>query len=227
MKYKDYDGVVQDSFQAFLVQGADFTQLEEYPILRRDMVPEAPPTKVVSFSEAITSRKDLSDCVICFYSPDPTFERVRRNPKKYLSFFKCCKGIIGFDFSVHTDMPIAKQISQMNDNLSLSFYFANNGVSLYPNCRGGSDDLDEEYLSAFPKNTYIALGVHGFIKRREQKHEWRRWIRKVVDKLEPKGFIVVGHLPKTIIDEFSGKAEFHEFDSFIERRRKELMSRVD
>lgn len=225
--YKDKNGVVEDSFQAFLVDGANFTKEEEYPILREDMVPSFPPTKVMPFSKAINFQGDLSEYVIYFYSPDGNFERVRRNPKKYLNFFKRCKGIIGFDFSVHTDMPFVKQKSQLNDNLSLSFFYANNGVPLYPNCRGGSDSINEEYLSSFPKCTYIALGVHGFVQLKEQKHEWRLWIAKIIEKLEPKGFIVIGHLPNDIINDYKSIVEFHCFDSFIEERVKEVRQYAD
>jgi len=220
--YKDENGVVEDSFQAFLVDGASFTKEEEYPIIREDMVPNIPPTKVMPFFKAINFQGDLSEYVIYFYSPDGAFERVRRNPKKYLNFFERCKGIMGFDFSVHTDMPLVKQKAQMNDNLSLSFFFAKNGIPLYPNCRGGSDSINEEYLNAFPKHTYIALGVHGFVKLREQKYEWRLWIGKLIKKLEPKGFIVVGHLPQDIIEDYKDIVKFHPFDSFIEERSKEV-----
>jgi hypothetical protein len=117
-------------------------------------------------------------------------------------------------------MPLIKQKAQLNDNLSLSFYYANNGVALYPNCRGGSDCINDEYLSAFPKHCYIALGVYGFVKLKEQKHEWRIWISKLIEKLEPIGFIVVGHLPQNIIDEYKDVVEFHLFDSFMEERYK-------
>lgn len=222
--YKDKDGKVEDSFQAFLVEGADFTKEEEYPIQKEWMVPQNPPLKVMPFFKAITYQGDLSEYYIYFYSPDGTFERVRKNPKKYLHFFKRCKGIIGFDFSVHTDMPLIKQKAQLNDNLSLSFFYANNGVPLYPNCRGGSDSVNEEYLNAFPKHTYIALGVHGFVRLKEQKHEWRLWIAKIIEKLEPKGFIVIGHLPHDIIEDYQDMVEFHLFDSFIDERNKEVRS---
>lgn len=220
--YKDKNGVIEDSFQAFLVDGANFTSVEEYPILREDMIPNNPPAKVMPFFKAINFQGDLSEYFIYFYSPDGVFERVRRNPKKYVEFFKRCKGIIGFDFSVHSDMPVVKQKSQMNDNLSLSFYYGNNGVLLFPNCRGGADSINDEYLNAFPKHTYIALGVHGFVKLIEQKHEWRVWIGTVIKKLEPKGFIVIGHLPQDIINDYRDVVEFHVFDSFIEERNKEV-----
>ena len=59
---------------------------------------------------------------------------------------------MGLDFSVHSDMPLVKQKAQLNDNLSLSFFYANNGVPLYPNCRGGLDCINDEYLNAFPNH---------------------------------------------------------------------------
>lgn len=44
----------------------------------------------------------------------------------------------------------------------------------------------------------------------------------LLKKLEPKGFIVVGHLPQDIIDDYKNVVEFHLFDSFIEERNKEV-----
>lgn len=225
--YKDKNNIVEDSFQSFLVDGANFTEREEYPIIRKNMVPDYPPARVMPFCKAIAYRGDLSEYFIYFYSQDGTFDRVRKNPKRYLSFFKKCKGIIGFDFSVHTDMPLVKQKAQLNDNLSLSFYFANQGIPLYPNCRGGSDCLNDEYLDAFPKRAYIALGVHGFVQLKEQQHEWRLWIDKVVNKLKPIGFVVIGHLPKDIIEDYKNDVKFYFFDSFIEERSKEVKHHAD
>ena len=116
------------------------------------------------FSKAITYRGDLHDTFICFFSPDKSFERVRRNPKRYLSFFKRTAGIIGFDYSIHSDMPVIKQKAQMNDNLSLTYYYGSNGISVIPNLRCGIDDLLPEFLSALPKRSVVAVGTHGFIK---------------------------------------------------------------
>ena len=70
--YKDKDGIVEDSFQAFLVEGADFTKDEEYPIQKEWMVPQNPPVKVMPFFKAITYQGDLSEYYIYFYSPDGT-----------------------------------------------------------------------------------------------------------------------------------------------------------
>jgi hypothetical protein len=160
-----FNDAVDDSFQAFLVDGALFTHKEEYPILREDMISTSVPKKIMPFSKAITFQGDLSDTFICFFSPDKTFERIRRNPRKYIHFFKRTAGIIGFDFSIHDDMPMIKQKAQINDNLSLSYFYGNNGVPVIPNLRCGVDELLPEFLEAIPKHSIVAIGTHGFYKK--------------------------------------------------------------
>ncbi len=218
--YRDKNNIVEDSFQAFLVEGANFTKEEEYPILERWMIPEIPPKKIMPFDKALNYQGDLSDVYVCTYARDCSFERVRRNPNKYLNFFGRCGGIIGFDFSVHSDMPIVKQKSQMNDNLSLSYYFGYNGVKVIPNIRYGKDELADEFLSAIPKHTLIAIGTHGFIKEIPQKAEWYCFLEKIIKELEPKGIIVYGKLSGKIFDEFESKCSFHIYEPWIYSDRK-------
>lgn len=213
---------VEDEFQAFLVNGAEFTKNEEYPIIRPEMVPKDVPKKIMHFSKAITFQGDLKETVIYFFSPDKTFERVRRNPKRYVSFFKRTAGIIGFDFSVHTDMPLIKQKSQLNDNLSLTYYYASQGIPVYPSVRFGSDSTVEEYLKAFPHNTLLAIGVHGFIQKLEQKYETYFDLKKIIDELHPTGLIIIGHLSNAMFNQLKEKTPFYFYDAFIEERQKEV-----
>ena len=120
--YRNENNIVEDSFQAFLVEGASFTKEEEYPVLESWMIPETPPKKIMPFDKALNYKGDLSEVFVCTYARDPSFERIRRCPRRYVDFFNKCAGLIGFDFSVHSDMPIIKQKSQINDNLSLTFF---------------------------------------------------------------------------------------------------------
>lgn len=218
--YKDENNVVEDSFQAFLVEGANFTSIEEYPIIENWMIPNFPPKMIMPFDKALNYRGDLSDIYICTYARDCTFERVRRSPKKYLNFFKKCAGIIGFDYSVHSDMPIVKQKSQMNDNLSLSFYYAKQGIKLIPNIRYGIDELADEFLSAIPMNSLIAIGTHGFIKEIPQKAEWYCFLEKIISVLDPSSIIVYGKLSGGIFKEFDGRCKFYYYEPWINTDRK-------
>lgn len=221
------DDTVEDSFQAFLVKNAEFTPMEEYPIIKKEMISDVLPKKIMPFSKAITYRGDLSDTFICFYSPDKTFERIRRNPSRYLNFFKRTAGIIGLDFSIHSDMPIVKQKSQINDNLSLSYYFASNGVPMIPNVRCGDDELLDEFLKAIPKKSFIAIGTHGFCKEIREKCEWYCFIERIIDELEPAAIIVYGTLNGKLFEQLKTKAHFVFFDSWITERFREVSENVN
>lgn len=225
--YKDANGIVTDSFQAFLVDDANFTEVEEYPIIEDWMIPTIPPKQILTFNEAIAYKGDLSETYVCFYAQDPTFERVRRNPKKYVDFFKRCAGIIGFDFSIHTDMPIIKQKSQMNDNLSLTYYYGKQGIRVIPNIRCGFDDLLPEFLSSIPKNSLIAIGTYGFIKETYKKYEWFCFLDEIIRTLNPSGIIVYGTLNGELFDSLKEKTKFYYYDSWSTRRRKELNNNVN
>ena len=218
--YRDENNMVEDSFQAFLVEGANFTKEEEYPILERWMIPEIPPKTIMPFDKALNYQGDLSDVYVCTYARDCSFERARRNPNKYLNFFKRCGGLIGFDFSVHSDMPIVKQKSQMYDNLCLTYFYGKNGNKIIPNVRYGKDELSDEFLSAIPKHTLIAIGTHGFIKEIPQKAEWYCFLEKIIRELEPSGIVVYGKLSGKIFEEFEGKCRFYYYEPWINSDRK-------
>ena len=223
---KQFNIKVPDSFQAYLCEDAFFTQNEEYPILRKDMIPSEPPLKIMPFNKAITYRGDLSDTFICTYEPDSTFERIRRNPKHYLDFFKRTAGIIGFDFSIHTDMPVVKQKAQMNDNLSLTYYYGNNGIPVIPNLRCGIDELLPEFLAAIPRKSIVAVGTHGFIKTIPEKYEWFCFLERVIDELDPTAIIVYGTLNSKLFDPLKEKTKFILYDAWISARIKEVKQHV-
>ena len=196
---------IKDSFQAFLVKEAKFTPIEEYPIMEKWMISTEKPKDIITFKESlkIHDAEKCKEYYVCTYEPDEDFERIRRNPKRYVKYFKKFAGLIGFDFSVHSDQPIVKQKSQMNDNLSLLYFFGSEGVNLIPNIRPGIDELAQEYFKAFPKNTLVAIGTHGFIK------------------LNPSGIVDYGTLNGKIFDEIRLKVPIYTYDSWAEKKNKE------
>ncbi len=221
--YRNNNGVIEDSFQAFLVEGAEFTKIqEEYPIIRKDMVAETAPIRIMPFNKAINYQGDLSKTFVHFYCQDQSFERIRRNPRKYLNFFKRTAGFIGFDYSIHTDMQVVKQKSQINDNLSHTYYYANQGNLCIPNIRCGVDELKEEFFEAIPKNSLVAIGTFGFVKTNYQKADWFCFIQDIIENLNPSGIIVVGTLPEFIIKEFEKKCPFYFYESWMVENRKEF-----
>ncbi len=212
---------VTDSFQAFLVSKAKFTPMEEYPMIPIEMVSKKIPEKIMPFSKAIHYQGNLSDTFICTYEADDMFERVRRNPRKYISFFKRTAGLIGFDFSIHTDMPLIKQKSQMNDNLSLTYFYGNHEIPIIPNVRCGVDELLPEFMEALPKHSLTAIGVHGFYKYKFEKYEWYCFLEKILAGLEPSGIIVYGALKDSVFDKFKENYNFYFYTPWIYHHGKE------
>ncbi len=214
--------LVPDSFQSFLVSGAHFTDQEEYPLIPASFVSSVVPKKIMPFSKAIAFQGDLHDTFIAFYSPDETFERVRRNPKRYLKFLQKTAGIIGFDFSIHSDMQIVKQKAQINDNLSLTYYFGSHGIPVIPNLRCGIDELLPEFLAAIPRQSLVAIGTHGFIQETQEQCEWYCFIESFCKVLQPKGIIVYGSLRNKMFDELKGQCPFFFYEPWISQRMKEV-----
>ena len=209
------------------MEGASFTENEEYPIIEDWMISNIPPKKIMPFDKALNYHGDLSDVYVCTYARDCTFERVRRNPKKYLSFFKRCAGIIGFDYSIHSDMQIVKQKAQMNDNLSLTYYFGKQKNKVIPNIRYGIDELADEFLAAIPKHSLIAIGTHGFIKEIPQKAEWYCFLEHIINVLEPSGIVVYGKLSGKIFEEFESKCKFYYYEPWIYSNQKKKGGNYD
>ena len=173
------------------------------------------------FNIAINYKGDLSETFICSFSADSSFERVRRNPRKYVNFFKRSAGIIGFDYSIHSDMPVIKQKKQMDDNLSLAYYYGHLGIPVIPNLRCGIDELTDEYFKAIPKNVITAIGTHGFIKTKQEQYEWYCFIEKVLNDLNPSGIVVYGSLSDKMFDELKAKTKFSFYTPWIYTKGKE------
>lgn len=191
------------------------------------MISKEEPIKMMPFNKAITFQGDLSNTFICFYAKDVTFERVRRHPKRYLNFFKRTADIIGLDFSIHSDMQIIKQKQQMNDNLSLTYSYGNNGIKVIPNLRCGIDELVNEFLEAIPKHNIVAIGTYGFIKTKPERSEWYCFLETIIKTLQPTKILVYGTLSDNIFNDFKTRVEIRLYKTWMDQRIKENLLHVN
>jgi hypothetical protein len=183
------------------------------------MIPREIPENIIPFDK-IANCKNLKDFYICFFCQDKQFNCVKNSPKKYLPLFKKSKGLIGLDYSVHTDMPIIVQKYQMYTNLSLMFYYGLHNIKIIPNIRWGLDETSNEFIDAIPRETLVAIGTHGFIKTHEQQQEWIAFISKIVFKLSPSGILVYGSHPDFVFNNFPN-TKFYFIDSWTSSFWKE------
>lgn len=200
---------VKDVFKAYLTVGAERTPIEEYPIIPIWMIPtEVGNIKVIPFSKWKDVRKHIDEYYICFYCDDDKFLSVLNNPQKYVRLFRRAKGIIGFDYSVYSDMPVYKQKAQMGRNLSLTFYYGMLNIKIIPNVRFGIDVTREDFLKAIPKNSVIAIGSYGCVHTKDEQKRYRNFLEGILSELEPRYIVVYGAMPMEVFGQYLDKYSF-------------------
>ena len=117
-------------------------------------------------------------------------------------------------------MPLIKQKQQINDNLSLSYFYGNQGIKVIPNIRFGVNELLSEFLEAIPKHCMIAIGTHGFCKEISEKCEWRCFLEKIVSELDPSTIVAYGSLNGKIFDDIKTNSKFVFYEPWITTKRK-------
>lgn len=91
-------------------------------------------------------------------------------------------------------MPLIHQKYNIFLNLSITGYFAKQGIKIIPNIRFGIDATFDDFANAIPRNTFIALGNYGFIKTNKEKNLWFEITIRVIETIKPKGIIIYGSI---------------------------------
>lgn len=190
----------KDVFNAFLVSDATYSGLYEFPELKPTYYI---PNKVISFSKAISS-KDYNQW-IHFYEDDYLFERVWRNPKKYLKIIKRFNGVILPDFSLYRDMPLSMQIWNIYRSRAIGYWLQDNGVKIIPNIRFGDFRTYGISCDGIEQHSTVSIGTYGNIKNKEDREIFLTGLDVVVKILNPSTIVVYGTLPKNIQDSLFAK----------------------
>lgn len=204
---------IRDVYLAYLIDGARRTETDEFPIIEEWMVAAEPPKEIIQWDR----RRDVVDASatgICFYCCDPGFQPILGNPRKYIDKMKQYNCVVGIDASPYDNMPLVVQKSQIYLNLGITYFFGSLGIKVIPNVRLG-DNRTLTSLEAYPKNTLIAIGTHGFTKRLDNRYIFADQVKRIVDLLEPKGICVYGPIPDEIFGYVRQKGiPIYQYDSF-------------
>lgn len=214
---------VKDVFKAYLTEGCKRTKQEGYPIIPVWMIPtDVSNIKIIPFSKWRDVADTIGEYYICFFCQDDAFKSVLNNPKRYIKLFRRAKGIIGFDYSIFFDMPPVTQKSQMNDNLSLTFYYGMRNIKVIPNVRYGIEATRDDFLSAIPRNSIIAIGSYGCVHTIKEKERYIHFLREMLPILTPKIIVVYGAMPDDVFGEFTSTYTFIQCDVITGHDGKEV-----
>lgn len=187
----------KDVFHAFLVEKANYEGTEEIPCIKTSILI---PQKVITFSKALTST-DYDQWVV-FYEQDERFIRLWNKPHKYLNILKKFKGVITPDFSLYRNMPLVMQKWATYQGKALGVWLQNEGIEIIPNVRFADERSYDFCFDGVEKNSTVAIGTHGCIKKLTDRAYFEKGLSKMVEQLQPKTIIVYGAAPDYIFGEY-------------------------
>ena len=144
------------------------------------------------------SKDNKQDCGVHFFIDDYYFERIWNNVDAYLPALKKAKFVLGPDFSVYADMPVAVQIFNTYRNRAITAYLQERGVKIIPVASWSDIDSFEWCFDALPKNSLIAIGTGGALQNRESKEQFLNGYAQMLNVLSPHKVIIVGRVPSEI-----------------------------
>ena len=199
----------KDVWNAFLVSMACYAGLFEFPVIKPS---RQVPNRLIAFSKAV-SCKDY-DQWVHFYEDDYLFERIWRNPKRYLQILKRFNGVILPDFSVYRDMPFVVQLWNIYRSRAIGFWLQENGIEVIANIRFGDWRTFRCSCDGVPQGCTIAVGTHGTLRHSDDKGYFAEGLEVAVKRLRPSTIVVYGAAPESIFGAYREMGiEIVRFDS--------------
>lgn len=207
-----------DVFNTYLLHDAEYAGELEMPALKPQ---QALPNKLVPFSKAMAKSFTDRNCWICFYEHDIKFMRLWRHPEKYLPKMLEFNGIISPDFSMYRNMPAILQYWSCFMGRAIAHRYQADGGIVIPNVRL-SDERSHRYcLDGLPRNSTIAIGTHGCIKRVEDRLHTTMSVREAVRRLSPVRIVVYGSAPDDVFaSAIERNIQIVEFKSLFSQTHK-------
>ncbi|MBO7453745.1 MAG: DUF4417 domain-containing protein [Clostridiales bacterium] len=187
----------KDVFHVFLVSLATFAGFFEFPIINPCY---EIPNRLIPFSKCISSKDH--NYWVHFYEDDYLFERLWRNPKRYLSILKRYNGVILPDWSLFRDMPLVMQLWNIYRSRAIGTWLQINGVKVIPNVRFGDRRTYRCCCDGLPKHAVISIGSHGTIKTIVDREIFVKGLDVVIRRLQPIAIVIYGTAPDYIFEKY-------------------------
>ena len=208
-KLKSSKRSCRDVFNAFLVALATYAGFFEIPVI---WPCHEVPNRLVPFSKAIGCKDH--DQWVHFYEFDYLFERLWRDPRRYLPILKRYNGVILPDFSLYRDMPLVMQLWNVYRSRAIGCWLQRNGVKVIVNVRWGDRRTHRVCCDGVPRGCTIAVGTVGALGNAEDRAYFERGLAYVVRRLVPRAIVVYGTAPDAIFGRYRDAGiEVVRFDS--------------
>ena len=165
----------------------------DMPIL--EPVTELPPIKEWISFNYVLSDKNPEGKAVHFFIDDYQFERVWRQPEKYLDKLKQYVCVATPDFSPYSDMPLILQMYSHYKKQWVGRWLQYNGVTVIPTIRSSTDKRSFEwYLDGIPKGGIVIMSSMWCDSRKdeEQNESDRYEYEHMKEVIQPKKIFIYG-----------------------------------
>ena len=175
----------------------------EMPIINNDhYIPE----RLIGFNEALTSK--AYDACVHFFLDDYQFERIWKEPRRYVDALKRFSGVCSPDFSLYLDMPTPLRIYNTYRSRLVGQYLQSQGLKVIPTISWANKDSFEFCFKGIPKGSVVAISTLGVRKDKEALSIWQNGKKELIAQIEPSILLIYGGKVET--DESKVKILWYE-----------------
>ncbi len=192
-----------DMWNAFMVQGAEFTNSTDIPIC--PCTAKKIPKRLISYVDAkylhktnIRSNPNYKvDAFVHFYLDDHKFDGPRNglwfNPYKALDIIRHFAGVITVDYSTNADFPDPIKRYNTYRMRASGYWLGTHGISVINNVRWGTEETWDYCFDGIPYGSIVAIGtVASGLRKLENRPDFETGLFKMVNVLNPPTVIVYG-----------------------------------
>ena len=207
----------KDIFGVYLLESLSFEGDYDMPVI--GCFDDISKIDYLSLYSDLQDYQKTDNTCVCFYQYYPVFDVVHglynsiiyQDEKRLALFrerFKNVKYIVGPDYSLFGDFPVALQIFNIyKSRVCMAWLKANTKAVIIPNIRWTFDFSYEFAFDGIMKGSNIAISILGQIRDKDNRKMFFDGFKEAIDRIEPKSILVYGFVTESNFDEIFGYAE--------------------
>lgn len=128
-----------------------------------------------------------------FYLDDYQFERLWRNPERYIDLLRRFKYVLAPDFSLFSDFPVALNIYNHYRKQWLTAYYQQNGVNIIPTICWSNEDSFDWCFDGVPTGSVVTVASIGVCKSEKTKQAFAKGYEEMKRRINPSTILFFGN----------------------------------
>lgn len=152
----------------------------------------AKPTRVIGFDKAVAKNENDYTQWVHFYQHDSRFQRLLRNPWRYIPILLRYEGVISPDCSVFWDYPLYRQLESIGRSRELGSCLQRCGANVIQNYRWGKPNTYAFAFDCIETGGTVAVGTLGCMREKEPRLVFEQGFEQLRLRVQPDCIVVVG-----------------------------------